>query len=125
MNFNSKSGLTFLHPPPPPLPLTVIGEKCCWYTILNVFAVSAVIKIKNSKNKTSFVNTVGSKSLANKTGIIIMIFILVFVENCLLYDAIHDFSVWRKNGYNQSVSRPLFALKILSLLKSNNSSFVE
>ena len=29
-----------------------------------------------------------------------MIFILIFVENCLYYDAIHDFSVWLRTGSN-------------------------
>ena len=29
-----------------------------------------------------------------------MIFILIFVENCLLYYAIHDFSVWLRIGSN-------------------------
>ena len=32
---------------------------------------------------------------ANKTGTHFMIFILIFVENCLQFDAIHDFSVWK------------------------------
>ena len=39
------------------------------------------------------------KAWAYKTGIDFMIFILIFVENCLLYDAIHDFSVWLISGY--------------------------
>ena len=40
---------------------------------------------------------------ANKTGINLMIFfILFFVENCLLYDTIHDFSVWLRTGSNPS-----------------------
>ena len=29
-----------------------------------------------------------------------MIYILIFVENCLSYDAIHDFSVWQRTGSN-------------------------
>ena len=27
-----------------------------------------------------------------------MIFILIFMENCLLYDALNDFSVWLRAG---------------------------
>ena len=37
---------------------------------------------------------------ANKTGINLMIFILIFVENCLYYNAIHDFSVLLRTGSN-------------------------
>ena len=37
---------------------------------------------------------------ANKTSINFMIFILIFVENCLLFDAIHNFSVWLRTGSN-------------------------
>ena len=29
-----------------------------------------------------------------------MIFILIFVEKCLLFDAVHDFSVWLRTGSN-------------------------
>ena len=32
----------------------------------------------------------GPKARANKSGIDFMIFILIFVENCLKYDAIHE-----------------------------------
>ena len=52
------------------------------------------------KNITSFCRPEWPKPWANKTGINIMIFLLVFVENCLLYDAIHDFSVWPRTGSN-------------------------
>ena len=34
------------------------------------------------------------------TGIDIMTFILLFVENCLKYDTIHEFSVWLRTGFN-------------------------
>ena len=41
------------------------------------------------------------KGRDNKTGINLMIFILIFVENCLQYDARHDFSVyWFGTGTN-------------------------
>ncbi len=50
--------------------------------------------MKNFKIKTSFVSREGPKARADKTGINFMIFILIFVENCLYFDAIHDFSVW-------------------------------
>ena len=49
------------------------------------------------KIKTSFV-ILGLWS--GKTGKNIMIFILIFVVNCLKYDAIHDFSVWFRTGSN-------------------------
>ena len=54
---------------------------------------SAFIKI-NHKMKTNFVRPEGPKAQDNKTGFDYMIFILIFVEICLQYDAIHDFSVW-------------------------------
>ncbi len=34
-----------------------------------------------------------------------MIFILIFVENCLYFDAIHDSSVWLRTGSNPPDSR--------------------
>ncbi len=37
---------------------------------------------------------------AKKNGINFMIFILIFVENCLYFEAIHDFSVWLKTASN-------------------------
>ena len=45
-----------------------------------------------------------TKARANKTSINIMIFILIFVENCLYFDAIHDFSVWLRTGSNPTDS---------------------
>ena len=35
-----------------------------------------------------------------KNGFNFMIFILLIMENCLWYDAIHDFSVWLGTGSN-------------------------
>ena len=46
--------------------------------------LSVDIKIKNLKIKTSFVNPKGPKVQANQTAINFMIFILIFVENCLI-----------------------------------------
>ena len=40
---------------------------------------------------------------ANKTVVNFMIFILVFVENCLYYDVINDFSVWLRSGSNHGI----------------------
>ena len=34
------------------------------------------------------------------TDINFMIFILIFVKNCLQYNVIHDFSVWPRTGSN-------------------------
>ena len=48
---------------------------------------------------TSFGSPEGPKARANQTRIDIMTFILVFVESCLYYNAIHDFSVWLRTGY--------------------------
>ena len=49
---------------------------------------------ENYKIKTSFnISLKVIKSQFNKTGINFMIFILIFVENCLLYDAICDLTV--------------------------------
>ena len=58
--------------------------------------------MKNYKNKTSFISSEGPK--AKKTGINIMIFILIFVENCLEFDAIHDISVWLRTDSNPADS---------------------
>ncbi len=44
------------------------------------------------------------KAQDNKTGIDFRIFILIFVENCLYFDAIHDFSDWLKIGFNPADS---------------------
>ncbi len=57
--------------------------------------------MKNYKNETSFVFPVGLKFLVNKTDINIMIFTLIFVDNCLQFDAKNDFSV-----YMRTVSNP-------------------
>ena len=56
------------------------------------------IKMKNYKMKSSFVRPEGSKDRANKSGIKFIIIISIFVENCLSYDAFHDFPVWLGNG---------------------------
>ena len=56
--------------------------------------------MKNYKIKTSFVSPEGSKARVYKTGINFRIFILIFVENCLKFDAIHDFSVRLRTGSN-------------------------
>ena len=45
--------------------------------------LSEDIKMKNYRIKTSFVSPEGPKTRANKTGINFMIFILIFVVNCL------------------------------------------
>ena len=55
--------------------------------------LSADIKMKNQKIKTSFLSPEGTKARSNKTGNNIMIFILLVVENSSLYDTIHGFSV--------------------------------
>ena len=48
--------------------------------------------------KNSFVNPKGLNARANK---LIFIFICsIFVENCLHYDMIHDFSVWLRTCFN-------------------------
>ena len=57
--------------------------------------------MKNYKTKTSIVRHEGPRAQANKTGISLMIFILIFMESCLHYNAIHDFSVFRRTGSNQ------------------------
>ena len=56
--------------------------------------------MKNYKFKTSFVIPEGSKTLLNKTGVNFIIFILIFMENCLYYDSIHDFSVLLRTDSN-------------------------
>ena len=64
--------------------------------------LSAGIIRKKDKIKTIFVSPEVPKDQANKTGIDIMIFILIFMEKCLNYDAIHDFSVLLRTGSNQA-----------------------
>ena len=34
-----------------------------------------------------------------------MIFVLLFVEKCIKYDALHDFSVWLRTGSNPADMR--------------------
>ena len=47
--------------------------------------------------KINLVNLEGLKARTNKTVINFMIFIKIFVENCLLYYAIHE---WLRTGSN-------------------------
>ena len=56
--------------------------------------------MKNFKNETSCVSSEEPNALSDKTGINFMIFILIFLENCLHYGAKHDFSVWLRTGSN-------------------------
>ncbi len=58
------------------------------------------IKMNYFKIKTSFVRPEGPKARCYITGIDFMIYIFMFVGNCLLYDAIHDFSVRLRTGSN-------------------------
>ena len=51
---------------------------------------------KNYEINSSFVSLERSMAPANKTAINFMVFILIFKENCLYYDTIHDFSVLLK-----------------------------
>ena len=62
--------------------------------------LSADIKRKNYKIKTSFVSSKGLKAWASKTGIKFRIFFLIFVESCLKYNTIHNFTVWPRTGSN-------------------------
>ncbi len=45
--------------------------------------LSAGIKMENYKIITNFVKSVGPEAWANKTGINLMIIVLIFLENCL------------------------------------------
>ena len=58
------------------------------------------------KTNNSFVSTEGPKARANKICINQMIFILIFVKNCLQYDAIHDF--WGKSPKLTRLTRNVF-----------------
>ena len=53
--------------------------------------LSADNKLKNYNINSNFDSLDGPKSQANKAGINLMIFILIFVENCLYWGAMHDF----------------------------------
>ena len=57
--------------------------------------LSTDIDIENYKFKASFVSNKGPEK---QNWYHSMIFILILVENCLLYDVIHDFSVWLRTG---------------------------
>ncbi len=67
--------------------------------IYRIVLWTACLKLKT--DKTSFVSP---KARASKTGINLMIFILIFVENCLWFDAIYAFSVWLRTGPNPADS---------------------
>ena len=60
--------------------------------------------MKNYTIKTSFVCLERPKARADKTDINIMIFILIYVEHFLSFDAIHNFSVWLRTGSNPADS---------------------
>ena len=47
-----------------------------------------------------FVNHQEPKVQVNKAGISFRFYFNIIVENCLLYDALHDFSVWLRIGSN-------------------------
>ena len=55
--------------------------------------------MKNYKIKPVFLAPM-AQAHPNKTGFNFMIFILIFVENFLYYDAINNFSVWLRTGSN-------------------------
>ena len=59
--------------------------------------------MKNYTIKTSFVSPEGSKARVDKTGFNFMICVLIFVGNCLSFDAIHNFSVWLRIGSNPAI----------------------
>ena len=59
------------------------------------------------KIKTSFISPEGPKARANKTGNNIKISNLIFVENCLWFDAIHDYLVLLRTGSNPADSNRL------------------
>ena len=54
----------------------------------------------NYTMKTSFVSPEMPK--ANKTGFTSIIAHFIFVENWILYDTIHDFSIWLRTGSNSA-----------------------
>ncbi len=62
----------------------------------------ADITMKNYKIKTSCVSPEGLEARSKKNVINFMTFNLVFVENCLLFNAMQDFSVWLRTGSNPS-----------------------
>ncbi len=63
-----------------------------------------ILKLNFFKIRTSFVSPERPKARANQTSINFMIFILIFVENCQKFNAIHDLSVWLRTGSNPPVS---------------------
>ena len=71
-----------------------------------------VIKIKDYKIKTSFINPDLHKARANNTGINFMIFMLIFVENfCnMMNDDIHNFLVWLGTGSNPSHTGKIYLI---------------
>ena len=56
--------------------------------------------MKNYRINTSFVSPEDTQVRANKTGINLMILILIFKENCKENDTLHDFSVQLRTSSN-------------------------
>ena len=50
--------------------------------------------------KTCFVRPEVHKARAMKTSINFLFIIVIFIENCMKYEALHDFSVWLETGSN-------------------------
>ena len=58
------------------------------------------------------------KALANKTDINFMILLSIFVKNYLLYDAVHDFSVWPRTGSNPADINLLLTFNVFQNYKT-------
>ena len=57
--------------------------------------------------------------MAEGPSINFMIFIFLFVENCLYYDAIHDFPVWLRTDSNPPDINRFQAILEIALFNSN------
>jgi len=78
--------------------LKLIKSYFCKGTLVNFFHFVEYVFIASYYRQLSV--DIKMKNHKIKTGINIMILILIFIENCLKFDAVHEFSVWLRTGYN-------------------------
>ena len=74
------------------------GNKIIQEPIIVIYRIVLQTIFWECKINSSFDSPVGPTSWFNEICIDFMIFILLFVENFLKYDTIHDFSAWQRAG---------------------------
>ena len=98
-----------------------------WKIMYSIDLQTIFYKYQNNNHKidTSFVSPVLRSCGVNKSGINSMILIFIFIENCLWFDAIHDFSVWLWTGFNPEDSNRLPSHLDLDLTLLSKHSFLK